>query len=74
MKKIHIEKQVNVITGIFFSLRLKYRRRCRQRDGFSEKREPKPLSPSLLSPFEYIALIARNDFALLLFVVLSILK
>ena len=46
MEEIQIEKQVNLITSVFFSYSLKYRRSCKEHDGFSENQRP----ASLLSP------------------------
>lgn len=53
------EKQVNPVTAIFFSQRLKYRQWCKE--PFRKQRENQ-LPPSLLSSFEYTALIVRNRF------------
>ena len=39
IEKIETEKQVNLITSVFFSYSLKYRRWCKEHDGFSENRE-----------------------------------
>lgn len=46
MEKIQTEKQVTLITSVFFSYSLKYRGWCKKHDGFLENQRP----ASLLSP------------------------